>query len=93
MGFKRSFEPKIDPILAPIKAIGPSMPAFPPLPIVMLETKIFVRQTLPLNFPPFNAIDSNKTGIPEPLVSGAILEIMGPTINAQITGRNNKLRL
>ena len=61
--------------------------------MVMLETKIFVKPTLPLNFPPFNVIDSNKIGIPEPLVSGENLEIMGPTISAPIIGRNNNPRL
>ena len=44
---KPSFDARNDPKPAPICAIGPSRPAEPPVPMVMIEATVFTKGTRP----------------------------------------------
>ncbi len=61
--------PTLDPIAAPIWAIGASLPTDPPEPSVAAAVKVRIRVVLGLISPPFRVIASIASGTPSPFAS------------------------
>jgi len=65
--------PRAEPDEAPIREIGPSRPALPPLPRVMAEVQMSIKPTLFLISPLNLCRETMICGMPSPLASGANL--------------------